>query len=236
LPLKEGDAQAVQAKEKPRHVLTLQPGQATCRVLIVDDIENNRELLAQLLAPVGFETRLATNGAEAVHEFEQWRPHLILMDFRMPVMDGHEAIRRIRALAGGEIPKIIAVTASAMDENRQELMGIGADDFISKPFREAELFAKIRVQTGVKYVYAEDPAVAAPQDATELTSESLAACPRHLIDSMREAVVTADLDPLLAKIQELAEYDPRIAERLRSLAESFQYQTLLDLFGARVLQ
>ena len=63
-------------------------------MLIADDIEDNRLLLAQLLAPVGFEVRLATNGAEAVREFERWRPHLILMDFRMPVMDGHEAIRR----------------------------------------------------------------------------------------------------------------------------------------------
>src|ERR1019366_4498999 len=119
LPLKEGEAQAVQAKDTPSHVLGLQPGQATCRVLIADDIEDNRQLLAQFLAPVGFEIRLATNGVEAVRQFEKWRPHLILMDFRMPVMDGHEAIRRIRAMAGGEDPKIIAVTASAMDENRQ---------------------------------------------------------------------------------------------------------------------
>src|SRR5947199_242458 len=119
LPLKEGEAGAVRAKDKPRHVLGLRPGQPACRVLIADDVEDNRQLLAQLLAPVGFETRLATNGAEAVQQFERWRPHLILMDFRMPVMDGHEAIRRVRALAGGKEPKTIAVTASAMDENRQ---------------------------------------------------------------------------------------------------------------------
>src|SRR2546421_1741667 len=122
LPLKEGEAQAVQAKDNPRHVLRLQPGQSACRVLVADDIEDNRQLLAQLLAPVGFEIRLATNGAEAVQEFGRWRPHLVLMDFRMPVMDGHEAIRRVRALAGGKEPKMIAVTASALDENRQDLL------------------------------------------------------------------------------------------------------------------
>ena len=234
LPLKEGEAQAVQAKDKPRHVLRLQPGQATCRVLIADDIEDNRQLLAQLLAPVGFEIRLATNGAEAVQEFEEWRPHLILMDFRMPVMDGHEAIRRIRAMAGGEDPKIIAVTASAMDENRQELMEIGADDFISKPFREAELFQKIHAHVGVEYVYAEDPAAAAQEEAAELTPESLAGWPQDLIDPMREAVITADLDQLLARIQEVEARDPRIAQGLRRLAEGFQYQKLLDLFGPGV--
>ena len=202
LPLKEGEAQAVQAKDNPRHVLGLRPGQATCRVLIADDIEDNRQLLAQLLAPVGFEIRLATNGAEAVQEFEQWRPHLILMDFRMPVMDGHEAIRRIRAMAGGEDTKIIAVTASAMDDNRQELMEVGADDFIGKPFREAELFQKIHAHVGVEYIYAEDPTAAAREEAAELTPESLAGWPRDLIDPMREAVITADLDQLLARIQE----------------------------------
>ncbi len=97
LPLKEGDAQALQPKNQPRHVLRLQSGQAQCRVLIADDVEDNRELLVQILGPAGFEIRQATDGAQAVKEFEQWRPHLILMDFRMPVMDGHEAIRRIRA-------------------------------------------------------------------------------------------------------------------------------------------
>src|SRR4029077_6103964 len=157
LPLKEGEAQAVESKEKPRHVLRLQPGQAKCRVLIADDIEDNRELLVQILGPVGFEIRLATDGAQAVREFEQWRPHLILMDFRMPVMDGHEAIRRIRAGAGGKEVKIIAVTASALDENRQVRVGMAAGDFIGKPFQEEELFQKVHAHLGIEYVYAEDP-------------------------------------------------------------------------------
>src|ERR1700678_4326079 len=214
MPLTEGEAQAVQSKDKPRHVLRLQPGQATCRVLIADDIEDNRQLLAQLLAPVGFEIRLATNGAEAVQEFEDWGPQLILMDFRMPVMDGHEAIRRIRAMAGGGATKIIAVTASAMDENRQQLMEIGADDFISKPFREAELFHKIHTQVGVEYVYAEDSTAASHDELAEVTRESVATLPLELIHQMREAVVGADLDQLLAMIQEVKARDSSTADGL----------------------
>ena len=129
-------------------------------------------------------------------------------------------------------PKIIAVTASAMDENRQELMEIGADDFIGKPFREAELFQKIHAHVGVEYVYAEHPTAHGPRRKRPSSHpESLAGWPQDLIDPMREAVITADLDQLLARIQEVEARDPRIAQGLRRLAEGFQYQKLLDLFS-----
>jgi len=133
-------------------------------------------------------------------------------------------------MTGGEHPKIIAVTASAMDENRQELMEIGADDFISKPFRETELFQKIHAHVGVEYVYAEHP-TAATQVTPELTSASLAGWPHEVIDPMREAVITADLDQLLTMIQAVELRDPRVAQGLRQLAEGFHYQKLLDLLG-----
>jgi signal transduction histidine kinase/CheY-like chemotaxis protein len=230
LPLNESDVQAVLLIDKPRTVLSLKPGQEKYRVLIADDVEDNRELLAQILGPVGFEIRLACDGKQAVREFESWRPHLILMDFRMPVMDGHEAIRRIRAAGGGKEVKIIAVTASAMDENRQDLLGIGADDFIGKPFHEAELFQKIHTHLGVEFLYAEE-AAPAPEELAELTPESLACLPQDLIHLMREAVIAADLDLLLAKIQEIEVAAPDVARGLRSLAEHFEYQKLIGLFG-----
>jgi len=234
LPLNESEAQAVHLIEKPRHVLRLKPGQETCRVLVADDVEDNRELLVQFLGPVGFEVRLVCDGAQAVAEFGLWRPHLILMDFRMPVMDGHEAIRRIRAATGGKEPKIIAVTASALDENRQELLEIGADDFIGKPFQEVELFQKIQAHLGVEFLYAEDAADPAREEVAELTPESLASLPQDLIHLMREAVIGADLDQLLAMIQEVEALAPETARGLRSLAERFEYQKLLDLFGPGV--
>ncbi len=230
-PLNESEAQAVQPIGQPQHVQSLRPGQAECRVLIADDLEDNRELLVQILRPAGFAVRMATDGEQAVKEFERWRPHLILMDFRMPVMDGHEAIRRIRALAGGLEPKIIAVTASALDENRQELLGIGADDFIGKPFQAVELFQKIHAHLAVEYLYAEVATGTAQDEAAELSPQSLARLPQGLIHLMREAVVEADLDQLLAKIQEVEVSDSGTAHALRGLAEHFEYQKLLDLFG-----
>jgi CheY-like chemotaxis protein len=149
----------------------------------------------------------------------------------MPVMDGREAIRRIRAMAGGKNTKIIAVTASALDENRQELLGIGADDFIGKPVQEMELFQKIHTHLGLEYVYADEPAAAAQDEAAALTADSLAGWPQDVIHPMRDAVIRADLDQLLEKIHEVETRDPRIAQELRSLAEHFEYQKLLDLFG-----
>ena len=234
LPLNESDLQAVALIEKPRQVLRLKPGQGPCRVLIVDDVEDNRELLVHILGPAGFEVRLAGDGEQAVREFDLWRPHLILMDFLMPVMDGLEAIQRIRALKGGREPKIIAVTASAMDENRQELLGNGADDFMGKPFQEAELFRKIQAHLGVEFLYAEDVVSKAPEEATELTPGSLEGLPKDLIDQMREAVIGADLDQVLAKIQEVEALAPDVAQGLRSLADGFEYEKLLGLFECNV--
>jgi CheY-like chemotaxis protein len=197
--------------------------------LIADDVDDNRQLLAQLLGPVGFEIRLANNGAEAVEGFEDWKPHLILMDFRMPVMDGQEAIRRIRALPGGGDPKIIAVTASAMDENRQELMEVGAHDFISKPFREAELFRKIHTHLGVTYDYAEEVELIVEEKHGVLDPAALAALPISLTAALDEAVTTADLDQVLAIIDEIESIDATLARQLRRLADAFRYQDLLDL-------
>jgi hypothetical protein len=84
---------------------------------------------------------------------------------------------------------------------------------------------------GVEYVYTEHPAAATPEEAAELTPESLAGRPQDLIHPMREAIIRADLDDLLAKIQEVEACDPRIAQGLRRLAEHFEYQKLLDLLS-----
>ena len=111
-------------------------------------------------------------------------------------------------------------------------MEVGADDFIGKPFREAELFEKIHAHLGVEYDYADRPTPADAEVAAGRFSEALAGCPRDLLHLMREAVITADLDQLLAAIQQVETRDPPIARALRRLAESFQYQKLLDILNA----
>ncbi len=230
IALKEANPAAVAVKAESRPATGLQPGQPQYRVLVADDKEDNRELLSQMLGPIGFQIRQAANGEDSVKQFETWGPSLILMDLRMPVMDGYEAIRRIRASTGGKDTRIIAVTASAFEEARQEVLADGADDFVSKPFRETELIEKIGRLLGVKYVYAEAVSVTAKPEALEaLTSESLTGLPGELIRQIREATINADLDRMLELIQQTATHDARVANGLRSLAERFDYQKLLDL-------
>ena len=196
-------------------------------------MEENRTLLELMLAAVGFEVQGVTDGQEALQAYEAWHPHLILMDIRMPVMDGFEAIRQIRASAGGEAIPIIVVTASPMMERRQEAVHVGANDFLSKPFREAELFEKIRSQLGVEYTYAEEepgvPASRADASVGELTAEAVAVLPAQLIGELHAATIDADRDRLLELITVAESHDANLGRGLRILAERFDYRSLLGL-------
>lgn len=87
----------IQTRQTQRQVVTLAPEQKEYRILVVDDVADNRLVLVKLLTPIGFRVREAANGQEAIAQWLQWQPHLIFMDMRMPVMDGYEATRVIKA-------------------------------------------------------------------------------------------------------------------------------------------
>jgi response regulator RpfG family c-di-GMP phosphodiesterase len=153
------------------------------------------------------------------------------MDTRMPVMNGYEAIKRIRSSADGRQVKIVSVTASAFDEDRKIALEIGADDFLGKPFREEVLLEKIRMLLAVEYVYADEPSALKPEKdaAGELLNAQVAALPETLITQFRAAIFAADLDRMLELIHQMEEQDVNVARRMRTLAEDFDYQKLLEL-------
>ena len=121
------------------------------RVLITDDQEDNRTWLRKLLQQIGFDVREAQNGAEALTVFDTWSPHVVLMDLHMPNMDGFAAMRAIRARPGGREVAIVAVTASAFDDTREQIFEAGADGWVRKPCREAEILDEIARLIGVQY-------------------------------------------------------------------------------------
>jgi CheY-like chemotaxis protein len=138
-------------------------------VLVADDRPANRQILCQMLRTAGFEIREANNGAEVLDALHRERADLVLMDVRMPVMDGLEATRRIRSDAALASVKVIAVTASVFQEARQQIVEAGFDDMIGKPLRSAELFGQIErhlAHLGVSFV---DPH---PEPAADGPAES----------------------------------------------------------------
>jgi two-component system sensor histidine kinase/response regulator len=235
--LGEGEVDFSENKPESHRIKCLRPGQPACRVLIADDEEPNGEFLSKLLGDVGFETRQAANGKDAIAEFQAWRPHLILMDTRMPEMDGCEAARRIRASEGGAEVKIVSVSASVFEENRREAFEAGADDFLTKPFREAVLFEKIERLLGVEYELSEKSAserdLACPADRSALTADALAALPKAFIMKMHDAVVQADYDTIMGLIDGLGRRRALVAAGLRDLVERFEYNRLLDLLQTK---
>ncbi len=227
----EGQEEAMAQQPEPRVVTGLQPGQKTQRVLIADDKEDNRVLLVQMLGRIGFDVRAVVNGEQAVAEFEKWRPQLILMDMRMPVLNGYEAIKRIRSSGAGKNVKIVSLTASAFDTDRKEALEIGADEFLGKPFREEVLLENIKGLLKVEYVYADAPDELKTEKngSFESLNEFMAVLPGALIDQLHDATLSADQDRMLELIRQLENHDANVAVRLRKLTEDFNYQKLLEM-------
>jgi CheY-like chemotaxis protein len=158
---------------------------------------------------------------------------LILIAMQMPVLDGCEVIRQVRSSAGGDAVKIICVSASAFAEDRQAALEQGADDFLSKPFREAVLFEKIRNLLSVDYVYGDEPTAGAPTRATaqlpEVSAEALAQLPEEVIANLREVILNGDTDRLRELLHQVAARDEALAKSLLRLVDRYDYDALIHL-------
>jgi PAS domain S-box-containing protein len=224
---------SVAEPEEPKHgrILGLAEGQPRHRLLIVEDQAENRLLLRSLLDPLGFEMSEAVNGKEAVALFDQLRPDLIWMDVRMPVMDGLEAIRRIRATKAGANTKIIALTAHALEEERNAILAAGCDDFVRKPFREQDIFGALARHLLVKFIYEKAPRPESAPEAAGITlrPEQLEGLPAELLRELRQAVIELDTARTHDIIGQITERDASLGLALNTLATQLGYRRLLKL-------
>ena len=131
------------------------PNQTRYQILVVDDRSDNRRLLCKLLQPLGFEVREADNGQQAIDLWQEFLPQLIFMDIRMPVMNGYDATRHIKAQPNGHNTTIIALTASVFEDERNNIFQAGFDDFMRKPFSERQLLQNLSQYLGIPYPYQE---------------------------------------------------------------------------------
>jgi PAS domain S-box-containing protein len=234
IPVRESREEHAATQEAKQRVLRLRPGQDEIRVLIADDRETNRQLLSQMLASTGFVTREAVNGAEAVQAVLEWKPRIVLMDMAMPVMDGYDATRKIRESPDSGDIAIVAVTASAFEEDKQRILAAGANDYLSKPFKEAELFEIIGRLTGAQYLYEEiggrDNTSSPPED-TALLEKVVASLPADLVNRMLSAVESADLDLLNELTLQLVADHPVPAQKIQEMAARYEYERLIKLFS-----
>jgi CheY-like chemotaxis protein len=146
------EAEEADAGEPLSHLPQLAPMHQGRRVLIVDDGVDGRHLLRSMLVPAGFAVQEAADGVEALDVIATWQPELVLMDWRMPVLDGLEAARRLRADHSLPQPRVVLLTASAFGGERQQAQAAGADDFLHKPVEQDKLFRMLQQQLAVQYV------------------------------------------------------------------------------------
>jgi PAS domain S-box-containing protein len=250
-PLSPHDTRPMGRAKQPR-VLGLKPGQQApdggpYRMLVVEDVDANRLLIENVLgalgkpvganesAACGFEIRSARNGQEAIELWKTWNPHLIWMDIRMPVMDGYEAARYIKAQPEGHSTVIIAMTATAFEEDRLQTIALGFSDFVRKPFREKYIVGALVEQLGIQFIYEDDKnqpltqLPPAPLIPAENETEPLPTVPAAWLDDARKALTQGDIQRLRALTEQIRSQLPALSKRMTQLIENFEMDELGQL-------
>jgi CheY-like chemotaxis protein len=153
------------------------------------------------------------------------------MDVRMPEVDGLQAVNYIRAKPMGGETRIIALTATAFEEDLEHIMASGCDDFLRKPFREADVFNMLEKYLDLQFIYEE---IETAQVMTTREGETpqicdLAVVPADLIAELRQATITAEMDQMLTVIDKISNHDPDLALQLKTLTLNFEYKKILAL-------
>ena len=199
------------------------------RALVVDDIAENREVLATLLTLVGCEVVLAEHGRQAIEVVRVSRPQIVFMDMRMPDLDGIAATRRIVEEFGGTGLKVVATSASALVHQREQYMRAGCDDFVAKPFRAERIYGCLRHLLGVSFDY--KPRV--PDEvATETIDLRQISLPEDLAARLTMAAELHSATVLkgcLAEMEKLGPAGDRLARHLRGFLASYDMKTIQRL-------
>jgi signal transduction histidine kinase/CheY-like chemotaxis protein len=228
IPVKVSQSANFGEVKPTKSVVSLAADGTKYRVLIVDDEWKNRELLRQLLAPLGFELQEAANGREAIDIWQRWHPHLICMDMSMPVMDGDEATRYIKTQTSQPSTVIIAISANAFAEERSSLLAYGYDDVVTKPFQAEELFDKMAQLLGCQYIDVDRRDIT-PPSLSEINLEPLQLMPVEWRSQLLYAVKSADEEAILELLDQLPPQNFALVQKIRLLAQNYNFREILTL-------
>lgn len=215
-------------------VIGIEEGQPVFRLLVAEDNDNNRNLLVKLLQAVGFSVQEAVNGQDSIEIWKNWQPHLIWMDMRMPVMDGYEATTRIKNSPNGKYTVIIALAASAFEEDHLKVIEHGCSDFVRKPFREVEIFETINKHLGVRYVYDEgDACMEAAFFSEKMSNGELTASindlSKEVIARLEEATELSNVSMIEQVLEDIRTENVQLSNALSELTDNFAYDKILTL-------
>jgi chemotaxis family two-component system sensor kinase Cph1 len=234
------DAVTLMLAPHQQRVQGLAPGQPRPRILVAEDMAENRQLLRTLLETIGFEVCTVDDGEAAVAQWQTWHPDLIVMDIRMPRLDGHAATRRIRQseqttpASGPSVARtpIIALTAYAFETDRDRCFDAGCDDYLTKPFDPEDLYAKVGSLLGVHYAYrrhnADHPAPI-PVSPPALRRDDIAVLPQQWLREAHEAALDLNDMALRRLIELIPDTHQSLAQGLTQLVENFQLEMVAQL-------
>ena len=213
-------------------VIALKPDQPEFRILVADDIPESRQVLVQLLKPLGFQMMEAKDGTEALDFWQSWQPHLIWMDLHMPHMNGCDAAQHIKSAETETV--VVATTASAFAEEVTNIMDCGFDDFVRKPIQTEHVFEILNRHLGVEYVYAlaEETAVSTPSIGDEEQGKwktAVATLPLALQNDLENAALQTNMTEMDQLINQTRQYQPDLAEKFQLLADEFEYGKILAI-------
>jgi CheY-like chemotaxis protein len=219
-----------------QRVLALAPDQPIYKILTVDDKQVNRQLLLKLLSPFGFELKEASNGQEAIAIWDEWEPHLIFMDMRMPVMDGYEATKYIKATTKGNATAVIALTASVLEEEKAIVLSVGCDDFLRKPFKEEVIFEALTKHLGVQYIYEKlaDDHLNDGSEPMVISADlvSLKGMSDEWRSQLSEAATEGDSNRVMALIQEIPDQESSAIKIIEKFARQFEFDEIVEFLNS----
>jgi PAS domain S-box-containing protein len=217
-----------------RQIVGLSPGQPTYRILVADEDEDNRNLLVTLLGQLGFDTRGVSNSQETEDAWQAWKPHLIFMGMRMPAREAGRSAANIRMKPGGKDTVIIAVTASAFDDQADTILEAGCDDFIRKPFKVDDLYNKLQKHLNLQYIFEQGKTSGRIQPDTATTADlklNIQTLPEQLRRRMLKAAIRADVEETENIVLEIRDHHPALAFELKKLVDEFEFEKLQAYFA-----
>jgi signal transduction histidine kinase/DNA-binding NarL/FixJ family response regulator len=208
------------------------------KILLIDDRWENRSVVTNLLAPLGFTIVEATNGQEGIEKMLECKPDLIIIDLVMPIMDGFEAVRQIRTIPSLTMLPIIASSASVFEEDQQKSITVGCNAFIPKPFHTDMLLTLIHKLLNITWIYGQ-PSGSAEQslDETEEYNDSMPGPSEEQANILLDLAMMGDIQGILETIEIMEEESIELTsfvKKIRQLAKNFEEEKICELMQSYI--